>query len=491
MWQDILKTAIVGTERNALTIPTRNDALGDVLSKLGANARESSLLSAAAAVALYERAGQLPAKDSQALPVPAEADDVPYCNERAAQHLSLMLSGEYQEVLPEWLAKLTQAQQLVPTETLPQLLDVGLRTTELRESIIRVIGKRGLWLARQKPEWKYAIGQIDEATWETDSHAARLALIKKLRMQDPAAATQRLRSSWQENSPKERTEFLEVLRTNLSPTDEEFLEFALDDRSTIVRQAAAGLLRHLPESGFVKRMVERVRPLVSFSRKPRNKFAVEVTLPAERTAEMLRDGITAKSPYTAVGDKAWWLTLMINAIPFTFWLEFSGLTREQLIQAVRKSEWEKMFLEAWLKSGFRSGDIELIEAILQHSSLDITWTVLARGMSAPRLDELLIALLKNHQRTNFMEIGGQLLIARQSEWSQELSMVILANWEPIYAHLLKRLSYYVSNLALYVNAALIPQAMAKIARHNPTDKTTENLTNILQFRADMLKEITQ
>ena len=101
MWQDILKTAIIGTERNALALPARNDALGNLLATLDANAREASLLSAAATVALYERAGQLPTVEQQSLPAPAALEDAPCCSARAAQHLSLMLSGEFKEVLPE------------------------------------------------------------------------------------------------------------------------------------------------------------------------------------------------------------------------------------------------------------------------------------------------------------------------------------------------------------------------------------------------------
>ncbi len=491
MWQDILKIAIVGTERNAFALPARNDALGNLLATLDANAREASLLSAAATVALYERVGQLPAVEPQALSAPAEMEDVPCCNARAAQHLSLMLNGEFKEVLPEWLAALAQSQQHIPAEFLPQLLNAGFREIGLRESSIRVIGKRGIWLARQNPEWKYAIGEIDEATWETDSHAARLALIKRLHAQTPAAATHLLRSSWQENSPKERVEFLEVLRANLSLADEDFLEFTLDDRSTIVRQAAAGLLSNLPDSAFVKRMIERARPLVFFSKKPRNKFAVEITLPSERTEAMIRDGITAKSPYPAVGEKTWWLTLMIEAIPFAFWPHFSGLTGDQLMQAIKKSEWEKIFFEAWLTCGFRSGDIELIEAILPHNSLAQEVAVFAQGISDAHLDMLLIALLNSNKRADLIDVIGRLLIRLQTQWSQELSKMILAEWELIFAHLLKRLSYYISNLALYFNTALIPQMMAKISTINPAHKTTDNLMNILQFRAAALKEITQ
>ncbi len=104
LWQDVLKVALLGTERHAFTLAHTDTRLDDVLARLDDSEREGALLSAAAAVSLYQRAGWLPARDSQPLPQACEPDDQPECNRRTAQHLSLMLDGQHGAVLPEWLS---------------------------------------------------------------------------------------------------------------------------------------------------------------------------------------------------------------------------------------------------------------------------------------------------------------------------------------------------------------------------------------------------
>ncbi len=307
MWQDILKTAIIGTERNAPALPVRNDALGDVLTGLDAKAREASLLSAAAAVALYERAGQLPAVDTQSLPVPADVDDVLCCNARAAQHLSWMLSGEFKEVLPEWLAVLAAANQRVPEESLPALLALGKTNESLREAIGKVIGKRGVWVAQQNSDWDYIVASLDESHWQTGARNARLALLQQMRANDPARARELVAATWNEEKPEDRAAFVATFITGLSLEDESFLEAALDDRRKEVRKVAADLLARLPESALVARMIERVKPLITYKRKFLGKDELVVVLPEMCDKAMQRDGIELKPPHPGIGEKAWWL----------------------------------------------------------------------------------------------------------------------------------------------------------------------------------------
>ncbi|MCS6861638.1 MAG: hypothetical protein NZT92_15120, partial [Abditibacteriales bacterium] len=101
LWENIVTIALLGTERQPLVLPPSDDALGDLLSRLDLADRERSLLGAAAAIALYQRAGQLPKMGNQPPPPPCETDDLPRCSPRAEQHLSLMLGGQCKKLLPE------------------------------------------------------------------------------------------------------------------------------------------------------------------------------------------------------------------------------------------------------------------------------------------------------------------------------------------------------------------------------------------------------
>ena len=87
MWENVLKTALLSTERQPLALPGRSasqqdDKLAALLSGLDMADREGALLGTAASLMLYARAGQLPTTGSGPLPEPCPADDAPRCSAR-------------------------------------------------------------------------------------------------------------------------------------------------------------------------------------------------------------------------------------------------------------------------------------------------------------------------------------------------------------------------------------------------------------------------
>src|SRR5688572_2685900 len=103
-WDDILATAVVGTEQRELRVAAREDELGSLLAQMSNTDREGLLLSAASIVGLYRSAGVAPPADTQSLPEACDRDDASRVNRASGQHLALMLEGDFTEVLPEWLA---------------------------------------------------------------------------------------------------------------------------------------------------------------------------------------------------------------------------------------------------------------------------------------------------------------------------------------------------------------------------------------------------
>ena len=78
-WEGLVSAALVGTEHKPFAAPAAGDPLGGVLARLDGAEPEAALLSAAAAVALYRRAGWQPASDPRPLPEPCELADLPPC----------------------------------------------------------------------------------------------------------------------------------------------------------------------------------------------------------------------------------------------------------------------------------------------------------------------------------------------------------------------------------------------------------------------------
>jgi hypothetical protein len=235
-------------------------------------------------VALARQAGRLPAQRAQSSAPACDEDDLPLCPERAVQHLVALLGGGAQRgLLPEWLAELAQRGRRVPAAQLPALLDLGRTQPDLRSAILPALGKRGVWLAAQNPDWGYASSKLrglrtESETeslspqssvlcteWETGARAERAALLIDARKHAPELARELLKLTWATEKADDRSAFVSTFEHNLSMADEPLLESILDDRSKEVRRAAAALLVRLPESRLVQRMTARARPLLSVS----------------------------------------------------------------------------------------------------------------------------------------------------------------------------------------------------------------------------------
>jgi hypothetical protein len=209
-WQDIVMTALLGTGRQGVPAAADDMPIGAFLRRISepgspvdasgnppATSREWTLLSAAAAASLYERAGRLPAIDDRKLE-PAGPEQLPRCSARAAEHLSQLLTGGWRDLLPEWLEAAAAAGLRVPEARLPALLELGRAHADLRPLLLPVIGARGRWLASLNPEWRYARDALQPLATEMleslprSSQAELLAKLSPegtpLRSDDPALA---------------------------------------------------------------------------------------------------------------------------------------------------------------------------------------------------------------------------------------------------------------------------------------------------------------
>src|SRR4051812_44223731 len=99
LWPDLVAAALLGTERRSAPLSPFGGPLGDLLGRLDGTSQEGALLGAAAAVALYRRAGRLPVVADAPLPPPCPPERLAVCSPQAAQDLALMLGGQHREVL--------------------------------------------------------------------------------------------------------------------------------------------------------------------------------------------------------------------------------------------------------------------------------------------------------------------------------------------------------------------------------------------------------
>jgi hypothetical protein len=501
MWTEIVNTALIGCERKPLSLNRPEDKLGELLAQLDQHDREGALLGAAAVVSLYERAGSLPLKDTQPLPGASEVDNTKRCSERAITHLGMMLLGEYQKLLPEWLAKLAWSGQRIPEELLPPLLELGRIREQFRESILPVLGVRGHWLMAQNPVWDYAIAGIDEKLWETGSRNERRIFFEGMRKRDAARARELLKSTWAQESPEDRISFLEEFENGLSLDDEAFLESALDDRLKAVRSRAADLLARLPESALCRRMLDRVRPLLTFKLNRLKRKTIEVSLPEVCDKGMKRDGIDLKHKPQDIGEKAWWLVEMLNRIPPRVWSEESGWTINDLITVAIRSEWKRELLGGWSLAAGLYRDVEWAEALLAEPiESDQAAAGLFYILPKPRQESFLIEFLKTNISLHENDPARIFLRICGHPWSMNLSRTVvdcLLHHAATDEYFKYDMLWYgiIEDFGCRLDPQLIPETVSRLteASRPPAERVPliEQFLSFIQFRYEMLKEINQ
>ncbi len=528
-WKEVVTAALLGSERQPLAPPSPDNPIAALLAGLDWGDPEGALLGAAAALVLYQRAGQVPATlpiDTPAdalesatldytIPPPCAADELPRCSTRAATHLMLMLNGQDTEVLTEWLDAATATRQRVPEESLPRLLEMGRTRTDLREHLLPVLGKRGQWLAQQNPDWEYAStampGEVwlpDEETvialWETSTRAARIALLRQVRHRSPEHARMLLQSTWAQEKAEDRSAFLSVLQDRLSMEDEPLLEACLDDRSQHVRRLAADLLACLPESRLSREMRERVAPLLTFRRGVlTGKGKLAVVLPDECDRAMQCDGIEPEPPENVkLGLKAWWLLQMLAIVPPAFWCQQWETTPAELVQAVKGHEWEQPLLDGWVRATNRHQDADWAEALLAEWSKrlgDGVVSALLSSLTVERREAFVLQQLaadKELHKNNHTLIT--LLTHCRHPWSAELTRAFLAALRGYIATDKAKGTYWQLHASLKeITRYLSPTLADEAATGWPVDAAgwlrweaaINDMTALLQFRHDMLHEL--
>jgi len=517
LWQTILTTALLGTERRPLKHPETNQPLKAIFDYLNYDDPEGALLDTVAALTPYQKAGHLPLSSRQPAPTPSQADEIPRCSVQAAQYLAMLLRGEYSQLLPEWLATLARAGQRVPEEYLPALLTLGRRQTNLHPGIKAVLGQRGHWLAEHNPDWRYIITEPTETIWQTGTRTARLLLLRELRHKTPHQSRELLATTWSTEMANDRVAFLATLQIGLSLADEPFLEKALDDRRQEVRRIAADLLARLPDSQLSQRMMARTHPLLSLlkvqksilsapirrTNQPRLQARLQVQLPEICDPSMERDGIEPK-PRAGMGEKAWWLSQLLGATAPHTWEKIWQTSPADIIAAASRSEWELILLEGWVLATQRHQNVGWAEALLE------ACLAKAADISLENLEKLLMALPVERREAFVLEkldanrdsLRGNhpafLLISLcRYPWGTQLSQTLLekiraqistrrdnADWQ--LRALLKEFAHY---LAPTLAAEATHMLSSQTTQNKVWQKAIDEFLTTLHFRNEMLDAI--
>jgi hypothetical protein len=505
IWDDILATAVVGTEQREFKLPAREDELSRLLAQIDTADREGSLLSAASVVALYRSAGVAPMADSPALPEVSAREDANRSSPASGQHLALMLDGQFQELLREWLAAMKSAGKRVPEEYLPALLDHGRVDPFLHRMIADVMGQRGEWLAAQNPDWRYATRRDEKDLWETGTRDERWMLLDHLRSTDPTKARELLATTWSQESVKNRVAFLEKFAAGVSSDDESFFNEALHDRSVEVRRVARTLLASLPNSEFSRRLQELANQILDFKKPLIGRARIEVTMPEDPIAWLKANDVEIDSPphntTQSVGPKAWALKEIVSLIPITYWNELWKKTPIEIIRAADESEWRESFALGLLAAAQRDRDPDWIEALGFFTATDPKQPLLIELVAylpTARLEALSFEALKSDSAE--LQSVLPLLQAHRSAWSDQLSRAVVKRIKKKISEGKDNINDWQTKAALKQFARYVSPALYdELASDWPTEselwpnwsKSVDAFQSLLAFRRDMHRAISE
>jgi len=422
LWNELLKTAILGTDRKPLALPPTESALGQFIAQLPADDPAQQLLSAAATIDLATRAA-IPGVPAVPLPPTCPEDPQPAASPAAAALLAKLLDVR-PLLVPEFCEICARSQRRLPAELLPRLLAYARKERGGRRAVDPVLGVRGHWLARQNPEWDFAVSQAEPGpvalaagVWQTGTREQRLRLLAERRAQDPASAHQLVASSWEQEDHAMRAEIVQGFAPQLEPADEPFLEACLDDRRKAVRTAAQGLLARQPQSAFSQRMLARAMACLRFTAKKaglmsrlvggKGTLTLEVELPIACDKPMARDGIAAKVPaHLKFGERSWWLRQILSSVSPSALAAAVGMPPEQMEQAVLASDFSKEITESWHEAAKRCHDTD--------------WAFRLHQRSAERYQDLLPILRPEQREQAVLSAVGAARPADVADVAQQL-----------------------------------------------------------------------
>jgi hypothetical protein len=494
LWKEITMAALLGTQRKAFAPARPDGALGLLLAET-ISPDEAGLLRLAAVTSLHRRAGKLPAFGNPTFPSACPPEKTSRCSPLAGSFLAQVLEGGRLPLLEEWLDLAAGHHQRIREEYLPLVFAQAKLVESLREKLLPVLGERGRWLAGQNPDWRLFIPALDEKIWQEGQRKERLVFLRDLRAVDPGGARDLLVSTWTQEPPAERAAFLGALENRLSMADEAFLESVLDDRRKDVRQAAAGLLANLPKARLVGRMTERARKLVTW-KIGLLRSSLEVNLPEACDPAMLRDGIESKPPAGArIGEKAWWLAQILSIVPPRTWSAAWGKRPAQILDMVRKHEWEDALLLGWTEAAERFTDSDWLEALIGHelrrNGIQRIYELFPR-LPAATQENLIITLLQDNPSLAYDQPASVYLSACRHSWSEEMTQAVTSC---ICANLQRgdtqpwRWEKLLRDVPPYFHPGLLDESIERIGtalkKKIPGDPFVSGLLNSLQFRLEM------
>ncbi len=506
-WKALVKICLIGTERGQFDPPEK-----DKLKAFGIDMnqpKEQLILESLSFYSQIRKCGFVPVTVTEEKKVElAGLETHVVCNKKSSAHLGVILSGPYEEALPEFLNALIENNQRLPEDKLPIILDRCKNKKELWPAIKASIGERGKWLAKINSDWAYLEERIDPKAWEYGLATERLAYFRHLRNTKPEEAITLLQASWDKESLQSKQALLKVLEDHLSEKDEAFLESCLDERRKEIRKIAARMLSKIYNSALNERMFERLKELIQMKKRTLKKEKLEVRLPDKCDDGMVRDGIDPRAQWFKGGVKASRLGQMLAIVPVAYWDNHFDLTPVETLEIFIRSDWGELLVQASIESAALHKDYTWVAALLtfwMESQDRQRWQNLnikpLFEMMSPELFNTLVikGLKKEKDLLDENNPVTQMLKTSKHPWSDKLTLLVISNlvnwmkkessryWNGWHFRSILKKGAFAANPSMHETLSKNWPEESRI--WSSWEKEIEEFLNTLQFRQTMLNDL--
>lgn len=333
--ENIITHALLGTEKKQINPAELPESLKLAVESLTGSDNETKFLQSASLALNYLKAGVKPLQ----LSVPSNEspdEDKPYCTEEALNILRELLSNKFINLTWFWCRQCFEKRQIVRPGLLPEFFEWGVATKKQWAALFSaVIGKRGLWLSQFSADWSFVNAAEEVSEWETSSLSQRIYLLRRLRVQNPSEARDKIASVCKEENAATRQELLETISIGISKEDESFLIQVLGDKSLKVKELAWQLLKLIPDSdvNFKYQQILRESFVITSGKVlgliSKTNIVVKLKLESD---EIFKTGIQNLSSDKKINDDDFILTQLISEVPPEFWAEHLACSPEEVIK---------------------------------------------------------------------------------------------------------------------------------------------------------------
>lgn len=412
-WEPLLRKFVLGTQREPFNDADINEIRVNIgVSGFSIQEEEIQLLETATLYHLVQKAGRhLPLADAAQTPQPVEPEVHLFCTAAVGAALKSVLNSDQEELCLEFLCLLAKAQLSITPSLLPLLLDKAKEHQHLLVVLPEVLGNRGIWLARNNPQWRHLLpDDKDSSAFFNDSLSQQITHLLLLRARKSPKVHPYLESLWQTQNSASRAKLLSLLAVNISKNDIPILEKCVSDKSKEVQRKAISLLSLLPSSAHINSMTERLAALITG-----NWADIQLPQPSPEIEQNLLD---VPYPDWKASEQEYLLARLIAVVPPQWWIDRWG-EPENMLKNSAKHPLQKILWWGWQQAAIKFEHADWLVALYK------TYAQHSQGNSPFLTEQLLEKVYQSPEA--FHALAKTLLDENESHISDEHPLVDFIN----------------------------------------------------------------